>query len=299
MKVQQGGNVDRILQSAQHKLFVEGDSDEAIDPVVVGELLKNNGLSQVEVRSMGACDHVRSAAQALIRHHPAYYFLIDRDDQDQATIDNYWRNFPDPATHNLLIWRKRELENYFIDPNYLEKSPWLSVGKAELKQRILEQCNQRLFIDAANLTLLKLHRQLQRPLGQLFSNPGEFSSKEAGARQLEVLPQLDTKRQDVANGLRGAVVESCYEEFIGELSGGSIPLCYGAGSWLERLSGKEIFRSIAGPCFKVTAANGSVLQGKEQHKQIAKSLLTQALAEQPEDFQQLFHLMEQRVIADR
>jgi hypothetical protein len=105
-----------------HKVFVEGSNDEEIDPIVIKELLRINGLTQVQVLVMGGCDNVRSAAQALFHEHPSYYFLIDRDDQDAQTVENYWLNFPDPATHNLLIWRKRELENYFIDPSYLQNS---------------------------------------------------------------------------------------------------------------------------------------------------------------------------------
>lgn len=112
MKARTGGDASSVLQSAQHRVFVEGSNDEEIDPVVIRELLRANGLAQLDVKPMGHCDNVRSAAQALIRHHPTYYFLIDRDDQDQPTVDRSWSDFPNPETHNIIIWRKRELENY-------------------------------------------------------------------------------------------------------------------------------------------------------------------------------------------
>ncbi len=42
---------------------------------------------------MGACDNVRSTAQALVREHPSYYFIIDRDDYPAAMVEKYWANF--------------------------------------------------------------------------------------------------------------------------------------------------------------------------------------------------------------
>jgi hypothetical protein len=135
MKIHLGGDAAGVLQSARHTVFVEGGHDGEIDPVIIGYLLKRNGLPQVEVRAMGSCENVRNAAHALVRHHPSYYFVIDRDDQDNETVERSWSDFPDLETDNLLIWRKRELENYFIDPEYIEKSEFLSVSRDDLRQR--------------------------------------------------------------------------------------------------------------------------------------------------------------------
>jgi hypothetical protein len=290
MKHPHGNDVE-----APHKVFVEGSRDEEIDPVVIGELLNMNDLEIIEVRTMGGCDNVRSAAQALVRHHPSYYFLIDRDVQDEQTVETSWQNFPDPTTHNLLIWRKRELENYFIDPSYLQNSSYLKVTEAELRKRILEECNRRIFLDAANLTLMAIHREVGRPFAQHFCNLQEFQSEAAGAQQLDGLSALAEKAKSVADCLENNAVKQKYSEFVSELSGGQLPLQYGSGTWLERLSGKEIFRGIAGPCFKVTGGGGEILQGKVQNKEIAKGLLRLPLVQQPTDFQQLVELLKKRV----
>ena len=101
-------------------------------------MLNTNELTAVEVQAMGSCEHIRSAAQALIHQHSAYYFLIDRDDQNQITVDDSWSKFPDPNAYNMLIWHKRELENYFIAPDYLEKSSFLKPD-VDVKQRILKE----------------------------------------------------------------------------------------------------------------------------------------------------------------
>ena len=296
MKLQRGVDTTQALQGAKHKVFVEGSHDEEIDPIVINELLKRNDLTQIEVQSMGGCDNVRSAAQALIRHHPSYYFVIDRDDQEQEIVENSWINFPNKDTHNLLIWRKRELENYFIDPEYIEKSAFLKVTPNELRGKILNECKRRIFLDAANLTLRKLHRGICKSFPEDFGDPQLFPTELQGINQLNNLPSLREKRQTMYDLFAPDSVEEIYLGFVRNLSGDVLPLEYGSGTWLERMSGKEIFRCIAGQCFKVTAANGMTLQGKRQNKEIAKGLLTLPLDQQPEDFRQLFNLLKSRVI---
>lgn len=180
MRTVVGGDPARISQGAQHRIFVEGSSDEAIDPVVISELLRVNDLTEIAVRAMGHCDNVRSAAQALVRHHPSIGALANK-----------------------------------------------------------------------------------------------VTAVATAASETEVIRR--------------------YADFVDELSGGAVPLAFGTGRWLERISGKEIFRSIAGAVFKVTARDGSVLQGKEQHHEIAKDLLRQPLAAQPADFQSLVSLLRERV----
>lgn len=295
MKVHVGGEAERVRQSAQHRVYVEGSHDEAIDPIVIKELLRNNGLTQIDVLPMGACDNVRSAAQALIHDHPSYYFLIDRDDQDHETVDLSWNNFPNPDTHNMVIWRKRELENYFIAPDYIERSSFLSVPIENVRQRILDECNRRIFLDAANLTLAALKRGIRKQFPSDFGDPAQFQTEADGARQLETSPGLEEHRKLVADLFEKNVVNRIYSGFVLELSDSRLPLEYGSGTWLERMSGKEIFHCIAGPCFRVEAADGTILQGKVQNNEIAKALLALPLDQQPEDFQHLFRLLRARV----
>lgn len=294
MKLRRGIDATLALQSARHKVFVEGSDDEEIDPVVISELLKTNGLPQIDVRPMGGCDNVRSAAQALIRDHPSYYFLIDRDDQDIENVEKSWTNFPNSTTHNMVIWRKRELENYFIDPAYIEKSEFLRVTPSMLRQRILDECNRRLFLDAANLTLSALKRSIRIQFAPDFTNPTNFKTEADGAKVLDESIELEAKRNSFVSIFKKTAVNKIYSDFVAELCGGSLPLTYGSGTWLERMSGKETFRSIAGSCFRVTAASGTTLRGKIQNNEIAKQLLQLPLTEQPQDFQILVNLLDQR-----
>ena len=104
-----------VRLQGQHILFVEGSDKESVDPKVLNELFSR----RVRIEPLGPSFSVGSVAEALQPNHPTYYFLIDRDHYDGSFIDKCWNNFSDPDTNNLLIWRRREIENYFLDPKYL------------------------------------------------------------------------------------------------------------------------------------------------------------------------------------
>jgi hypothetical protein len=44
MRVQSGVNATQVNQNAQHKLFVEGNDNQEIDPIVIKELLDNGSI---------------------------------------------------------------------------------------------------------------------------------------------------------------------------------------------------------------------------------------------------------------
>jgi len=292
-------NADHIDQAAQYKIFVEGKpNDIGIDAVVIRELLRNNRLSHIEVIQMNSCENVRNAAHALIKAHPHYYFLIDRDDRSLETVESSWRDFPNPEKQNMLIWRKRELENYFLAPNYLVLSTFLKVTPEQLKQEILETCKRRFYLDAANLTLMSIGKEIR----QLFKIPGffkevtDFKNQKNGEQQLDaaISPKLQVMTDNIDSERQESFIQKRYCAFIAELSGGVFPLEYGHGTWLERMSGKEIFHDIANNCFEVTTANKVILHGEPQYKEIVKSLLKLPLEQQPEDFQALVGLLKRQ-----
>lgn len=115
--------VQAIHRAAGHTLFVEGK----FDADVLNEFFKAHPLGDnlLHVEPFGPSFSIRAAAEALHRHHREYYFLIDRDHCDDAEVARSWENFPGPATKNILVWRRRELENYFLIPEYLLRSPHL------------------------------------------------------------------------------------------------------------------------------------------------------------------------------
>ena len=70
---------------------------------------------------------------------------------------------------------------------------------------------------------------------------------------------------------------------------------YGSGSWLERMSGKGIFRAIANQYFEVKDLQDNFVTGKEKNKIIAKELTKLPLQAQPSDFQELIRLLQNKV----
>lgn len=295
MRLQRDVAVEDIRQSAKHTLFVEGKTNQAFDPIVMEELLSNNNLGRITVQAIGHCDNVRSAAEALIYHHSSYYFLIDRDDNDDSTVEKSWNSFPDLSQHNLLIWKKRELENYFIEPTYLANSSFLKTNLDDLKELILNECNQRIFIDAANFTILNLHRKVKRKFCNQFRNLDKFKSQQDGEFALANLTEIASKKHEIDEILTIDIVKQIYFKFVQELSGGTLPLQYGCGNWLEQLSGKEIMNNIMNQCFQVKDRNGKYLQGEERTKQVVKELLRLPLNQQPDDFQNLVTLLKTRI----
>ena len=165
-----------------------------------------------------------------------------------------------------------------------------------LNNAFLRRAYGRLFLDAANLTLYALSRELRKPLTiKHFADPAQFQNKNDGILQLEQLSGLVDKKKEIVGILEQDAVKRIYSDFVDELSGGILPLQYGSGTWLERMSGKEVFRVIANECFQVRDATDSLLTGKEQNKQIAKQLAKLPLAQQPTDFQELVALLKKRV----
>ena len=156
IQVTKGIRPEEVKQNSQHVLFVEGRGSDSFDPRVLDELF--GGMTKIE--TLGASYSVKSVAEALHPFHPTYYFLIDRDHHhDDNIVNNYWENFPDPETHNLLIWKYREIENYFLDPDYLVYSDFRVVSRGTLEDKIKMFCQQRLFLDVANLLRKEIDKQ--------------------------------------------------------------------------------------------------------------------------------------------
>ena len=296
MKVQTRVSSSQVLQGAAHIVFVEGSNDYAFDPTVIRELLKANGL-RIEVRAIGPCENVIQAAKAMVWEHPKYYFLADRDGLDSAFVERSWGNFPKPETYNLLFWRKRELENYFIVPEYLEHSPSLVKDVDELRAQILAEANRRFYLEAANLVLLKIRSSLVEPAKAWFTKESLFTNRNDTLSQLQNSPELHQRAAEIGAVLATQEREVMLDGVLQMLSGGKLPLEFGSGEWLNLMSGKEIFRSIAGKVFRVIDASGKTLQGREQNDEVAKQLLRMNLDKQPEDFQQLLELLKSKVAA--
>lgn len=291
VRARTGPRPEEVLQAARHVLFVEGEGDEPLDSTVLRTLLRD----RVNVAQLGPSYHVASAAEALHAYHPAYYFLIDRDHHDDDLVQRLWDEFPNPDTANLLIWPRRELENYFIDPVYISESQWLNVTADELRATVLRECQSRVYIDTANSVIVSVRETLKQNWVKLFTRKTDFRSRKGALHQLRSLPNFKTRVSEVARLLRGSNLESLFDRRLNEITGGRLKLEFGRGRWLEMLRGKEILPTVVSRCFQVLARGGNALQGRDAQREFMKDLARLPIEEQPEDFRRLAELIQQRV----
>ncbi len=287
-----GIRAEEVRFKAQHVLFVEGKDKEAIDPTVLDKLLD----SSIKIEPLGPSFSVRSVAEALFIHHPTYYFLIDRDHHDEGFIDRCWGNFPDPATHNLLVWRRREIENYFLDPAYLFQSKYCKVGQDKLTSTVLQYANERLFLDAANHVVISIREELKRTWIHKFTNPGEFSDENAAIQKLKNANEFDQHRNDVDLKVSAKEVELRFNSFLKTMTGCAKQLALGTGEWLHMIQGKKVFTQVINSgCFNVKTADGTDLSGREKLNEVVKDLLQKDASVQPADFIELKQLINTRI----
>jgi hypothetical protein len=292
MEVITGVPAEAVNQGATHTLFVEGEAD-SIDPRALTRLL---GDTDIRIRALGPSFHVKSAEQALHPHHPNYYFVIDRDHHDDTTVEDSWANFPVATTHNLLIWRKRELENYFLDPDYLSQSGFMKkCTLADLKSRLLKLSGMRIFFDIANQTISKVRELQKNKWIEEFSNPEAFLSSENALQQLKTSESLLSRASDIAEQMKFDSVERIFKELESDFLDGAKKPELGRGFWLDRMRGKQILASIVSECFNVKSADGKTLTGPQAVTAVAEELLQQDLAQQPSDFKSLKALISARV----
>lgn len=291
--IRQGVEAEEVRQAARYILFVEGSSENAIDPEALGTLLDN---TPIQIKAMGPSSHIRSVAEALHKHYPYYFFLVDRDFHDDNAVERCWQQFPSEDTCNLLIWRRKELENYFLIPEYLAKSQWLHGSVNELQEHIWNLACERVFLDAANMVIVDCREKMKKKWIEEFSNVGRenFRTKEDALAQLLKKEEFAHKITDDSQKLHPDFLVQCFEEIVRKLFGGESELTYGKGSWLEMVSGKSLLPTIINRCFRVRA-RGKSLQGQERLMAVVKELLRLPLAEQPDDFKVLHRLIAQQV----
>lgn len=291
VKIERGVEPEEVRQGAKYTLFVEGKDESAIDPRVLSRLLED--VAPIQVKPMGPSSHIRSVAEALHKHHPYYFFLVDRDHHSDQMVEDCWQKFPHEDTCNLLIWRRRELENYFLLPEYLVKSKWLHVSQDELKILIRETARSRIFLDAANMVIVACREEMKKKWIETFGNNSiaDFGTREAALEKLLAKDDFAHKTQDVHEKLRKGFLTDMFEKTVNMFLDGSPEPEYGQGKWLEMVSGKHIFKIIVNRCFQVRDAKGHALQGDERLKEVVKDLVRLPLQEQPDDFQELHRLI--------
>lgn len=292
INVKTGIRAEEIRLRSQHVLFVEGEDENSVDPNVLGELFDPS----IKIEILGSSFSVRSVAEALCSYHPTYYFLIDRDHYDDDFIDRCWENFPDPETHNLLVWRRREIENYFLEPEYLFQSTFRRVSQDELQRKVLQCANERLFLDAANHVVISIREELKQNWIKKFSNPADFSSRETALQKLKNANEFDRHRTNVNQKVSADEVERRFHKYLDIMTGEQDQLAFGVGDWLHMVQGKKVLAQVINSgCFQVQATDGTTVTGREKINEVVKDLLQKDPSIQPTDFIGLKQLIHTRI----
>ncbi len=296
MKVIKDARPEEVKQDAKHILFVEGSGSDPVDPFILRALLKDS--TPITITPLGPSYHVKSVAEALYKEHPFYYFLIDRDHNTDSAINQCWRNFPDPNNNNLLIWKLREIENYFLNPDYLAKSKYLSVSKNKLESCLVKTCQSYIFFDIANQVITQVRESLKETWIKAFNTTTGFNSRETALKKLLKRKEFQEHEKKCVKNLKNTHIEVLFEKNFNEMTGGKSKLEIGSGKWLELIQGSRALPAIIGKCFQVEDVDGKNLQGPRKMQEVLKSLVSLDIKEQPSDFQKLHQLISEKIIAN-
>jgi hypothetical protein len=293
LKIETGASPQAVLQSAQHVLFVEGGS-EGLDVTVLEQLL----APKLRVEPLGPSYSVRSVATALHRHHPKYWFIIDRDEWDDQTVEATWASFPDPGQDNLLMWRRKELESYFLEPGWVCQSTY---AKPKASEAVIEgwlqgEARRILWLEAANRVLISKRNHVKRCKGRLLT-PGDVEGrgKEEVLALILASDLLFGLRKAVQSGLADSLVREAFAVECGVLTGERPDLAWGHGRWRDLMSAKALFSAMINQWFSVPdlARGGKArLSGHDAERAVAIDLLKNHSDMMPDDFEELRSILE-------
>jgi hypothetical protein len=292
MLIRTGAASQDVNQGARHIVFVEGTPD-GFDVTVLGELL----TPRLRVEPLGASLSVRSVAAALHPFRPDYWFIVDRDDWDDATVEASWRTFPNPAHDNLLIWRRKELESYFLEPAWLSQSRYYQARKGtDLPTWLATEANKVLWLEAANRVLVATRNQVKRSESALFSaNEVAGLTRDEVVQKLLTAPLVRSLRTTSTHVLEPAHLEAAFDEQVTLLTGGHHPLAWNQGRWRDLMSAKALFRSMINQWCNVpdrVRGGKATLQGREAQRVVAIDLLKNHQDTMPADFVELRRILD-------
>ena len=289
IKVKKKIRPEEVRTGAEHVLFVEG-REGGLDQAVLGAL-----LPYLQIKPMGSSFSLRSAAKAFAKHHPKYYFLIDRDHYDDEFVNQRWIDFPNPAEGNLLVWRRREIENYFLDPHFLVKSEFCRTSEGELTTTLEALAQKRVFLDVANSVISSVREDQTLSWTGPFTQPEDFSSKEK-AIGLAIEKALAERSGQVSKMLLKDALTERFEKSLASMTGGGETLTYGTGQWIEKIRGKKVLSQLLNSGgFTVEDMKSRRLTGKEMEKKIVKELAVKDVDSRPSDLVELQRLIRERV----
>lgn len=283
---------DDFRFGAKAVLFVEGANDGAFDPVVMSELLDQ----VIEVKPLGASQSLSSVADALGDTHPNYFFLIDRDHHDDEFVEQCWATFSSSSSRNLIVWRLREIESYFLDSNVLSLSQYCEATRDEIQKKTFEFARARMFLDVTNSTVVHLREKLKTTWIRPFSKPESFPNESVARRKLQERVAEADFPSEVKSTLEPSEIQASFSqrfELVGSLTG-TRPA--ERGDWLKVIQGKPLLSQILNSTlFKIKSTKGTPIQGLPKAKAIIRDLVRTQREHLHTDFNQLTELVRAKI----
>lgn len=240
-------------------LYVEGKRG-GIDEQVMRNACE--GIS-LDVHALGGSSNLRNLAVPFSNLYKNVYFLIDRDHRIDSEVENIISEFQGGG--NLLIWEKRELENYFLDVEFLSKSKYLSNAEC-LKKTMLEEAQKRIYRDAAESAFLELLYEFNiRKYFKKKFTIGKFNTKESAERELK---STNLKKYEHHLG-KCFTMERLLQKFerkLNLISGGYKKLNYHNNNWANIMNGSDLLEKISkSSAFSFKDAESDLTGKKDKH----------------------------------
>lgn len=291
MNIKKGLNASDISYGSSRVLFVEGQSG-SIDEIVISRV-----IDFIQVKAIGPSSHIKPASKAFENVHPAYFFVVDRDHQEDDEVDKTWKDF-EAGYSNLIIWRKKELENYFLDPTLLHASTFLKkdVTINEIKASILNYAKSNIYMHIVNRVIIELRETLKNKWIDTYKCENLFPDANSALSVLLGNRFIQEKPTNVSSALSASAIESLFYKNLELMLGANqTELSWEQGKWLELMPGKNILRQILNDTrlFNVEDTTGQCVTGLKKQEIILSRLLKDK-SNWPEDFKKLNELLKNR-----
>lgn len=279
-----------INNGSTRVLFVEG-FDKKTDASVLTDFFHN-----INIKGLGASLSLKSAASAFMECFPLYYFIIDRDGHTESDVNQAWDDFKNKKT-NLLIWRKKEFESYFLDPQLLLESRYIKKGVTEeaLQSKIIQFAKDKVYWYALRRTIVSLREKIKRNWISIPKyHEGVFDSIQSSVDYILKSENYHSHKRELPSVLEDDNVMRIYTSELQILTGGASELTWDVGSWLDLIPAKKVLNDVifSGNFFKrVGRLKGQKLSTQEELTFILNDLLSNE-DHVPQDFLELRNLLD-------